>query len=165
MSDLFRMGPSLLGQVRLAAGPKSHANRSSEELRKNYCDPGGTGEGRCDSLALDGDSSRRPDWGRDFDEGRWYCDPAVDPNCPLPLVSLAGDPNESFQSTHSQMQTPPMDKCNPAWDPGCPRPQPNRTLSPYVPSSYLMGHGTGVVYQGSVSRPRPKDRSGRRLYL
>jgi hypothetical protein len=121
MSDLFKMGPSMLGQVRLA-----------------------------------GDSSRRPFWGQDEDEGRVYCDPGTDPNCPLPLVSLEG-------RREATMETPPMDKCNPAWDPGCPRPQPNMTLSPYVPSSYLRGGQ--IMYQGAGVRTRPKDRSGRRLYV
>lgn len=111
------------------------------------------------SLAAAHDSSRRPNWGETrWDEERenrvYYCDPAVDPNC---QVLLAGDGNRSFKAESSSRETPPTERCNPAWDPACPRPLPNRTMVPYLPSSYLMG----VLYSPAGPKPRPRDRSGR----
>lgn len=73
-------------------------------------------------------------------------------------MSPFGLGDHSFRSVDSmQDELAPIYHCNPAWDPGCPRPGPNRTVAPYLPSSYLMG----VVYSPAVLKPRPRDRSGR----
>lgn len=50
-----------------------------------------------------------------------------------------GQNDHSFRASASERETPPNLKCNVAWDPGCPRPQPNATLFPYIPSSYMRG--------------------------
>lgn len=124
MGNLFSAGPQLLGQVQLAGTGDVvlYRRRKQEEL-----------------LSGPSDVVRRPDR-----EGtRIYCDPSVDPLCsnpyegPIP-VELEGN-NRSFQANASERETPPNLNCNVAWDPGCPRPQPNQTMVPYVPNSYLRG--------------------------
>jgi hypothetical protein len=165
MSDLFRMGPSLLGQVGMA-GTSSHvirpsAQRGTRDRAEEYggmtplCDP--NVDPNC--ARMSGSGTHPFGWREGLDEGGVYCDPAVDPNCPLPLVSLEGDPSRSFQANETGRQSPPTEKCNPAWDPACPRPLPQMTVVPYVPSSYLQG--PEIVYSRSDVRPRPRDRSGR----
>ncbi len=75
----------------------------------------------------------------------------------LGLVSMQGSSDVARGGGYGPRQAPPIENCNPAWDPGCPRPLPNRTMVPYIPSTYMSGP---VLYSVGM-RLRPKDRSGR----
>lgn len=108
---------------------------------------------------------------------RTYCDPSVDPLCEKPYqgplqVTMSGDKSRSFQAVSSQPESPPNVNCNVEWDPGCPRPKPTQTMSPYVPTSYMMGPSVGraqeqpeqgnpamacnVAWDPGCARPQPE---------
>jgi hypothetical protein len=102
-------------------------------------------------LAGPSDVVRRPS----PDGIRVYCDPAVDPTCsdpyegPIPVTLQGNDTAVNASGRRGNLETPPISNCNVEWDPGCPRPKPTRTMSPYVPSSYMRG-ADGAVRVGSI---------------
>jgi len=120
-------------------------------------------------VRMAGDDSRPPFWGKDRDETRLYCDPAVDPLCERPYegpipVALEGN-NRSYYAGPSERESAPNLNCNVEWDPGCPRPKPNQTMVPYVPSSYLRGTESltigGVEYtQPALGQTARRQRKG-----